>query len=344
MMRLRQGLMIVVLMVSLGVMTAQADDPVLHGVGEAVIAAYPEPDVTPLTVNEERMYDRWYLQTLSRLDVFDAPNGAVVGALEDGFNFVTGMEQQDGWVHINPGEWVRADQLRDSSGVVSSFTGVLLPEEALPYPMAWALVNLYAATEPGGEPSESNPLIYRYTRLNLYDTVEIAGERWYQVGVNQWVIQYHVGKVIPMARPEGVTTDLWMALDLYEQVMTVYRGEQPIFATLIATGLDRWPTREGIYPIYFRKERDNMTGGQVGDDFYFLEEVPWTMFFDEGRALHGAYWHDGFGFRRSHGCVNLSLTDAHWLYALVADEMGSWRSADREAGPQVYIHSSGIYQ
>jgi len=52
--------------------------------------------------------------------------------------------------------------------------------------------------------------------------------------------------------------------------------------------------------------------GTVGEDFYSLEEVPWTMFFDEGRALHGAYWHDSFGYRRSHSCVNLSITDAKW--------------------------------
>ena len=44
----------------------------------------------------------------------------------------------------------------------------------------------------------------------------------------------------------------------------------------------------------------------VQDDFYYLEDVPWTMYFDEARALHGAYWHNGFGYPHSHGCVNLS--------------------------------------
>jgi lipoprotein-anchoring transpeptidase ErfK/SrfK len=87
-----------------------------------------------------------------------------------------------------------------------------------------------------------------------------------------------------------------------------------------------------------------MNGGRAGYDFYYLEEVPWTMFFDEGRALHGAYWHDEFGYRHSHGCINLSLTDAHWLYRWVEEEMGSHASANIEHGPAVYIYTSGEYR
>jgi len=134
-----------------------------------------------------------------------------------------------------------------------------------------------------------------------------------------------------------------VSIDLYEQVVIAYEGASPVFATLVSTGLPRWPTREGLWQIYFRNPRDYMSWGTVGDDFYALEEVPWTMFFDQGRALHGAYWHDGFGYRRSHGCVNMSITDAHWMYTWVAEDMGSFRSADREEGPEVYVYSSGEY-
>ena len=45
-----------------------------------------------------------------------------------------------------------------------------------------------------------------------------------------------------------------------------------------------------------------------------IQDVPWTMYFYESYALHGAFWHDGFGRVRSHGCVNLSPEDAHWLF------------------------------
>ena len=44
------------------------------------------------------------------------------------------------------------------------------------------------------------------------------------------------------------------------------------------------------------------------------------MYFDGDIALHGAYWHDGFGYRKSHGCVNMTITDAHWLFQWAEDE------------------------
>jgi lipoprotein-anchoring transpeptidase ErfK/SrfK len=49
-------------------------------------------------------------------------------------------------------------------------------------------------------------------------------------------------------------------------------------------------------------------------DFYYLDNVPWTMYFDGARALHGAYWRTRFGYPQSHGCINLSVGDSHWLF------------------------------
>ena len=58
-----------------------------------------------------------------------------------------------------------------------------------------------------------------------------------------------------------------------------------------------------------------MSGGSAATGgYYYLEEVPWTCYFYSGYALHGAYWHDGFGIPRSHGCVNLSLYDSWWIF------------------------------
>ena len=47
----------------------------------------------------------------------------------------------------------------------------------------------------------------------------------------------------------------------------------------------------------------------------------------KGRALHGTFWHDGFGRRRSHGCVNLSVADAEWLFRWAPPELpGGWHA------------------
>lgn len=316
-----------------------------YGISAEEIALHPDPNVELIPFNEDLINDRWYKQVNGTTDVYDAPNGNVIRTIDAGFNFVTALNESDGWTKINVDEWVKTENLTNSGGGVSRFTGVMLPEEELPYTVAWTLVNLYPSKEPDGEPRESNGMHYRYTLVYIYDSVEVEGFRWYQIGEDKWVHQFNVAKIQPIERSADIDTERWISIDLYEQTLIAYQGDQPVFATLIATGLDRWPTREGVYHIYYRKTRKNMSGGNVGDDYYFLEEVPWTMFFDEGRALHGAYWHDAFGYRRSHGCVNLSLTDAHWLYQWVAETFdGKLTSADVEEGPAVYVYTSDEYE
>jgi lipoprotein-anchoring transpeptidase ErfK/SrfK len=73
---------------------------------------------------------------------------------------------------------------------------------------------------------------------------------------------------------------------------------------------------------------ETMQGSFEADrsDFYYLQDVPWTMYFDQARALHATYWHTLFGYRQSHGCVNLSPGDANWLY--------QWA----EEGDVVWVH------
>jgi hypothetical protein len=311
---------------------------VAAGIPEADMLAYPVPDVQPLLPDSNLLQDRVYNRVNNAVEIFDAPNGNMIGALGAGFNFVTSLQLQQGWAEINPGQWVRSENL--GGATISQFGGVLLPE-TLPYPMAWALVNVLPSRSPGVEALEEDTRILRYTRLNLYDSVEIEGWRWYQVGPQQWMHQTTVGKVLPVERPAEVDTYRWVSVDLYEQVAIAYEGNTPVFTTLVSSGLAEWPTNEGLFHIYARYERTTMSGAEGQPDFYYLEEVPWTMYFDDDIALHGTYWHDGFGYRHSHGCVNLSITDAFWLYRWTAQE-DDW-TTERDMGVAVYVYSSGQY-
>ncbi len=48
---------------------------------------------------------------------------------------------------------------------------------------------------------------------------------------------------------------------------------------------------------------------------YGVPDVPNVMYVNlDAEALHGAYWHNNFGNRMSHGCVNLPLDVASFLY------------------------------
>jgi hypothetical protein len=319
--------------------TAPTCTEVAYGIPDDQILAYPAPNVLPLFADADLLSDRVYQRVNNAVEIFDAPNGNLISNLALGFNFVTTLSVRDGWTEINPNQWVRSENLGGAS--ISQFAGVVLTEP-LPYPMAWMLINARPSRSPGVEPLEEELPILRYTRVNLYSNVEIDGWRWYQIGPQQWVHQTTVGKVLPVQRPAEIDTYRWISVDLYEQIAIAYEGQKPVFTTLVSSGLEEWPTNEGLFHIYARYERTPMSGAEGQPDFYYLEEIPWTMYFDDDIALHGTYWHDGFGYRHSHGCVNLSITDAHWLYAWTAHEV-DW-ALERDLGTAVYVYSSGEYR
>ena len=316
------------------------DCPDAPGVLDSVFAEYPEPDVRPLVIDDSVLYDRVYRRVSGGMQVFNAPGGSVVATTGAGFSFVTVESTQGDWSQIDTNEWVQSSSLSDNV-LISRYAGVQLPEAGLPYPMAWTLRHLRASATPGADESDLNPFMYRYTRVTLYSYVEIDGLKWYQIGKDQWVHQYDVAKITPIERPAEVDTNKWVGIDLYEQTLIAYEGETPVFSTLISSGLKDWGTNEGLFHVYLRYPRTSMSGAYQQADFYYLQEVPWTMYFDGDIALHGTYWHDGFGYRASHGCVNASITDAKWMYDWAADEFDF--SIPEDVGPAIYVYSSGDY-
>ncbi len=110
----------------------------------------------------------------------------------------------------------------------------------------------------------------------------------------------------PAPAPSGVR---WIDVDLSRQRLTAYEGNTPVFTTLISGGLPRTPTVVGRFKIYAKYTKTRMTGPG-----YDLPNVPYTMYFYKGYAIHGTYWHNNFGRPMSHGCVNMRTSDAAWLY------------------------------
>jgi hypothetical protein len=153
--------------------------------------------------------------------------------------------------------------------------------------------------------------------VQVYATEEVDGTEWYMVGPDEWIEQRMIGRVLPNPKPpEGVTGDRWIEINLFEQTIAVYDHSQLVFATLIASGLDPFYTRPGVFQIYKKLDTTPMAGAFAADrsDYYYLQDVAWTMYYDKARALHTAYWRTRFGYPQSHGCINLSPGDARWVY------------------------------
>lgn len=285
---------------------------------EDEVPPYVEPD----SAEDTLFGKRWYGRIADFAEVYPEPTRAStpVRNAGDGYVFASIITQLtddagDVWYRINYDEYVHEDDLTVSK--VSEFRGVELTQ-SLQNPFAWVVQEIRPSSKPDGEPSS------KFDRLERYDIVEILdaviGEDewiWYNIGDGRWVRQTQFSVVTATPRPEEVgPKEFWTEVDLFEQTLKAYEGDQLVFATLISSGLNQWPTVEGIYQVVDRLKEYKMSGSQGFPDYYHLEDIPYIMYFnmDRGIALHGTYWHDSFGYKQSHGCVNLAVQDAEWTY------------------------------
>lgn len=250
------------------------------------------------------------------------------------------MVDNEPWYLINENEYVQAKYLLPFRP--SKFHGQVITQPGM---FAFIIFTTWTSKIPGAAPSdEDTRVLHRYSQIELLDaqtvTVRLDGEvssrTWYKVGEQEWIEQGMVGIIRAKPRPDGVgPMDKWVEIDLYEQTLTAYEGDTPVYGTLISSGLPYWQTERGLYRVEQRVRERKMSGQDGQSDYYFLEDVPWTLYFFHGYALHGAYWHDRFGIMHSHGCVNMSLADSQWLFEWapkgVFDE-GMW----------VWVHDGGV--
>lgn len=258
------------------------------------------------------------------------PSGPAYGA---GFVYVSYVDRVDTgrviYYNLQNGGWIPGKGARVSE--ISSYQGLEFTSTPR-NTFGWSFEYIPIKTAPGYNTPETGEFLNPFRDLfQVYDTRNVGGADWNMIGLNRWVEARKVAIVHPNpVPPEGVTTGRWIDVDLAEQTLAVYDNNQLVFATVIASGLEPFWTRPGLFQIYSKKETETMRNNDPAD-FYYLDNVPWTMYFDKARALHGAYWRTRFGYPQSHGCVNLSVGDAHWLF--------NWANE----GDWVYVHDpSGL--
>lgn len=138
----------------------------------------------------------------------------------------------------------------------------------------------------------------------------------YRIGDAEWIAAADV-RVFAASPPPAMLEpgERWIDVDLETQIVVAYEGDMPVYATMISSGATTSPTQTGVYRIWLKESEADMKDLK-SEDPYSVATVPWTQFFSQQHelALHTAYWHDVFGRRWSHGCLNLAPRDARWLY------------------------------
>jgi len=115
---------------------------------------------------------------------------------------------------------------------------------------------------------------------------------------------------------EGRNLYKYIEIDLSEQNLKAFKGGRKVNEFLISSGISKYSTPVGDFNVWLRLAEGRMSWsyGENHPDNYDIPDVPYVMYFFGPYAMHGAYWHNNFGRPMSHGCINISVQNAAWLY------------------------------
>lgn len=245
--------------------------------------------------------------------------------------FVNNPDAPEGWLQRPDGGWMRQKDVKLLTA--SEFQGVDAPQ----LPLAFTIHTIRASELKGGADAATRKALQERARkkkkgvpidqeaVDALKAMTMARHTAHAVQtVKAGRVVLSNGTELPKwktriawrrERPARIGPDaMWAHVDIEQQTMVVYRGDTPLRATLVSTGkVGRLTnTQLGLYRV-LSKVRMSTMRGRVPEP-YLAEGVPFVMHFYQGQALHAAWWHDGFGTRRSHGCINLPPKDARWLF------------------------------
>ncbi len=235
------------------------------------------------------------------------------------------------------GQWVRAEY---EDKTMPLFFGVALAGPDV-LPLAFVHVEegapVYCPAAGGGlSPCGTAE---KHARFSIDDEVTLDGAAYVTTRDGRFVPRDRVrvarARPLPRAKFKG---DKWVHFNLDEQTFVAYEGRTPVYASLISSGIERFATPTGTYRVRRKYLTKTMVGPDPDVGRYHIEDVPWTMYYKGGFAVHGAYWHNIFGNVRSHGCTNLAPRDARWLYHWSTPEVpAGWHGMVGRPGTWFYF-------
>ncbi len=246
--------------------------------------------------------------------VESAEEGEANQELEGGWA-VAVVEQRngkaEGWVRTSKGVWIAQRDLIPARP--SQFRGETVDEGRLDF--AWVSADRASVWPSASSSGKAKDVRLRFQRLRIRE------EQGPMVRVDDgaWMLARDLAR--PRVAPAPIELsnpgEHWIDVDLATQTLVAYEGPRPVYATLVSTGRGAdAATPLGVHRVWVKLVDSDLNNveREDRDAHYSLEDVPDVQFFDGAVALHGTYWHGDFGRPRSHGCVNLSPLDAHWLF------------------------------
>ena len=188
-------------------------------------------------------------------------------------------------------------------------------------------------TDARWKPAKSEAVAYRLYYGTTHWVTGLStnqeGEAWYAILDDKWKYTYYAPAVhfhlitpdeVSSLSPQVPLEAKRIEVRLPEQMLIAYEWDKPVFMTRTATGArfssGNYETPNGVHRINWKRPYRHMAAGdRAAPNSYDLPGVPWVCYFTaDGISIHGTYWHNDFGKPRSHGCINLSISAARWVY------------------------------
>lgn len=103
-------------------------------------------------------------------------------------------------------------------------------------------------------------------------------------------------------------------VNLSSQTATLYENGAVVRSWKISSGKAATPTDVGNFRVYAHVRSQTMKSREPDGSITETPNVPWVTYFNGDEGFHGTYWHNDFGNRRSHGCVNMPIDVAKYVY------------------------------
>ena len=281
----------------------------------------PEPGwYQPLAVASDDLDYNYALVSNPQVKIYHSLQDAVRNTIQysylpivPGYVAYVGKDVHEGEIfyELPYGKWLRGEDIQEVDP--SSFTGIILKDD-VPFRFGWVLESTQSQTLVGTP-------VQTYERYSVVSEYSVGGQRegYLAVGPDEWLPVEVLALVSPEI-PAAVFPNVcrFIHVDLLNQTLSVYFNCRMVFATLISSGIDEMSTFPGSFFVIYKMDYRTLDSEPEAEEKYYLESVPYFMTYYGNLGLHGVYWHDRFGTPVSHGSINLSVTDAQWLYQWVA--------------------------
>jgi lipoprotein-anchoring transpeptidase ErfK/SrfK len=200
----------------------------------------------------------------------------------------------------------------------SEFAGVTLSDDSsthLPIGWTWFHETWKKPTPVYAEPSHKAKVVRGLPLRSRFDVKE-EKDGWVRIADGEWLSREDIRIARTTEPPPEVTGDqeVWVDVNQAEQTLVLYRGKQPIRATLVSTGRPAYGTPTGIFHVKRKTAVTKFDSPRPDLVDYHIDDVAWVMHITDIFALHGAWWNRGFGAPISLGCIDIPAADIRVVY------------------------------